>query len=152
MRVDRRASRMRPVELGLRVLVAAGLAIQAVTHLRLARSYGFAAPDGIGGDNLFRIEAVAAIIAAVYLLARGSRLAYLVAAAVALGGLFAVVLYRYVDVPALGPMPSMYEPIWYFEKTLSAIAEGVAGVLALVGAAVTGRKSPVRDEASVRVA
>ena len=152
MRVDRRSSPIRPLELALRLLVATGLAVQAAVHLRLARTYGFAAPDGIGGDNLFRIEAVAAIIAALYLLARGSRPAYLLAAAVALGGFVAVVLYRYVDVPALGPIPSMYEPIWFFEKTLSAVAEGVAGMLALVGAAVTGRRSPVGDETRVGAA
>jgi len=27
----------------------------------------------------------------------------------------------------------MYEPIWFFEKTLTAVAEGVGAVLALVG-------------------
>ncbi len=128
-------------ELVVRVLVAAGLGIQAVIHLKLAPNYQLAFPDGIGAGTLFRIEAAAAILAGLYLLARGSRPAYLLAAAVALGGLAAVVLYRYVDVGSFGPMPAMYEPIWFFEKTLSAIAEAAAGVLALVGALLAGRIS-----------
>ena len=37
----------------------------------------------------------------------------------------AVMLYRYVDIPAIGPLPAMYEPVWFFEKTLSAVAEGL---------------------------
>ena len=118
----------------LRVLVVAGLVIDAVVHLRLAANYQLAQPSGIGQGNLFRIEAVLALLAAGYVLLRGSRRSFAVAALVALGGVFAVLLYRYVQMPALGPIPAMYEPIWFFDKTLTAIAEALAGVLALVGA------------------
>jgi hypothetical protein len=45
----------------------------------------------------------------------------------------AVLLYRYVNVPAIGPIPAMYEPVWFFEKSLSAVAEGLGAVLAAVG-------------------
>ena len=137
---------VRPAELALRVLVIGGLAIQAAVHLDLAPLYQRAAPGGIGGGNLFRIEAAMAIIAALYLLVRGSRPAYLLAAAVALGGLAAVLLYRYVHVPPFGPVPSMYEPIWFAEKNLSAIAEGIAGLLALAGAAIAGARRAASDE------
>jgi hypothetical protein len=34
----------------------------------------------------------------------------------------------------------MYEPVWFFEKVLSAVAEGIGAVLAIVGLAV-GRRS-----------
>lgn len=123
----------------LRVLTAAGLAVGAFVHLRLASDYQLAYPEGIGGGNLFRIESVAMIIAGLYVLVRGSRASYVLAFLVALAAFVAVVLTRYVEVPALGPFPSMYEPVWFFEKTLSAVAEGVAAVTAAVGIAVTGR-------------
>jgi hypothetical protein len=122
---------------GIALVAAAGLAVDAVVHLRLAPDYQLAAPAGIGQGNLFRIAAVAAILAALWVLVRPSRLSFAVAFLVAAGALVAVVLYRYVDVPAIGPIPSMYEPIWFPEKTLSAIAEAVAAVAALVGLART---------------
>lgn len=61
------------------------------------------------------------------------RTAYVIAFVVAASALGAVVLYRYVDVGALGPLPNMYEPIWYGDKTNSAIAELVASVVAAAG-------------------
>ncbi len=130
----------RSVEIVLRALVIVGLAVQAVVHLQLASNYQLAAPGGIGEGNLFRIEAGLAIVVGLYLAWRGSRLAYLASAAVALGGLGAVLLYRYVDVGAIGPIPSMYEPLWFGKKTFSAVAEGVGGALALAGVVVTGRR------------
>lgn len=128
------AHRNSPLLISLRILIAGGLAIDAVTHLQLAANYQRAAPGGIGQGNLFRIQAAAAIIVALYVLFRGSRASYVVAAIVGLTAVAAVLLYRYVDVPAIGPIPSMYEPVWFFEKTLSAVAEGVSGILALIGA------------------
>ncbi|MGI9158023.1 MAG: hypothetical protein ACR2FG_15560 [Marmoricola sp.] len=130
-----RSPRTDPLALVLRVLVAAGLVVDAVVHLRLASGYQMAQPAGIGQGNIFRIESVVALLAALYVLLRGSRTAFLVAAVVGLSALVAVVLYRYVEVPAIGPVPTMYEPIWFFQKTLSAVAEALAGVLALVGLA-----------------
>lgn len=123
----------------LRVVVAAGLVVDAVVHLRLASQYQLAAPGGIGQGNLFRVQAVVALLVAVYVLVRGSRTAFLAAGAVALSAFVAVVLYRYVQVPALGPIPSMYEPVWFFEKTLSAVAEGLTGLVALLAGFTAGR-------------
>lgn len=58
---------------------------------------------------------------------RGLIVAALLAAfAVGLSALVAVVLSRYVSVPAWGPFPAMYEPVWFARKTLSAVAEAVA--------------------------
>lgn len=115
-----------------RLVVAAGLVVDGVVHLHLASRYQLAQPNGIGEGTLFRVEGVLALLAAAYVLVRASRPAFAVAAVVALGGVAAVLLYRYVDVPALGPIPAMYEPIWFLSKTLTAVAEGVAGVVALV--------------------
>src|SRR4051794_17680680 len=127
------------VGLTLRVPVAAGLVIDAVVRLRLAPGYQLADPTGTGQGNLFRAEAVAALAAAAYVLLRGSRLSFLLAAFVGLSALAAVVVTRYVEIPALGPIPSMYEPVWYFQKTLSAVAEATAGLAGLSARAVARR-------------
>lgn len=128
----------RVLALTLRVLVAAALATDAVVHLMLADNYQLAAPGGIGAGNLFRIEAAVAILAALYVLVWGSRLAYALAFLVALSVFAAVLVYRYVDVPAFGPIPAMYEPVWFFQKSLSAVAEAAGAILAGAGI-LTGR-------------
>lgn len=137
---DRTRSTIAVAELVVRLLTVAMLAVDAVVHLRLAPNYQLAAPDGIGGGTLFQIQAGAAILSGLYLLLRGSRPAYLLAGLVALTVFAAVVLYRYVDVPALGPIPPMHEPLWFFEKTLSAVAEGLAVVLAALGLSLRTRE------------
>lgn len=132
-------SRNTPLLIALRVAIAIALTTDAVIHLQLAANFQLAAPAGIGGGNLFRLQAGAAILAALYVLIRGSRLSYTVAAVVALTAFAAVVLYRYFEIPAIGPIPSMYEPVWYFQKTLTAVAEGAGGTLAIIGFALLGR-------------
>lgn len=117
----------------LRILVASALIVSAVIHLQLASGFQQAAPDGIGGGNVFRIQAAVAVLSGLYVLLRGTSRAFLLAALVALASLAAVLLYRYVQVPTIGPIPSMYEPIWYTTKTITAVAEGLALVLAVVG-------------------
>jgi len=112
----------------LRLSTVAGLVVDAVIHLQLAPVYQLAAAGGIGQGNLFRIEAVLAFLMAVTVLLRPTRIALAGAA----GGLAAVLLYRYVDVPALGPIPSTYEPLWFAKKTVTAVA-GAAAAGALIG-------------------
>lgn len=119
----------------LRVLTALALFIDAGVHILLAPGYQAANPGGIGQGNLFLLESAAAILVAFYVLIRGSKLSYAMALAVALSAFAAVMLYRYVDIPAIGPLPAMYEPVWFFEKTLSAVAEGIGAVLAAIGLA-----------------
>ena len=116
-------------ELASRVVVAVALAVDAVVHLRLASGYQQSAPGGIGAGTLFRVEATAAVVVALWVLWRGSRGAYAAALLTGLSALAAVVLYRYVDVPAVGPIPAMYEPVWFFQKSLSAVAEGAAAAV-----------------------
>jgi hypothetical protein len=129
-----RCTKADALDLALRALVTVGLVVDAVVHLRLAAGYQLAQPAGIGQGNLFRIEAVIALFTAAYVLWRGSRPAFVLAAAVGLGGVVVVLVYRYVDVPGWGPVPQMYEPIWFFQKALSAVAEAAAAVLAIAGA------------------
>jgi hypothetical protein len=115
-----------------RAVVALALGVDAVVHLRLAGGYQQSASGGIGAGNLFRLEAAAAVVVAVWVLWRGSRAALVSAFAVGFSAVAAVVLYRYVDVAALGPIPAMYEPVWFFEKSLSAAAEGLAALMSAI--------------------
>lgn len=137
-----------PAEVAVRGAVVLALLIDAVVHLRLASSFQLAAPGGIGGGALFRIQAVLALVAGLYLLITGRRRAYVLAAFVLASAFAAVVLARYVQLPALGPIPSMYEPLWYAEKVLSAVAEGVGAVLAVIGYVLRGRVSTSTDTPS----
>lgn len=119
----------------LRVVVLAALAIDAYVHFHLAPDF-----DGLKGSGsfavsqgqLFRLEAVAAIVAGVLLLVVKSRIAAAFAFMVLAGGVSAVLLYAYVDIGEIGPLPAMYDPTWYGEKTLSAIAEGIGAAAALL--------------------
>ena len=130
------------MNVAFRLLVAAALFVDAVVHVHLAANYQLAAPGGIGAGNIFRIQAAIAVLAAIYVLARGSRTSFIVAGLVTVSAFAAVMVYRYIDVPALGPIPAMYEPIWFAEKTLSAVAEAAGTVLA--GLAVMRATRPRR--------
>lgn len=118
------------MNLALRVLTALALFIDAGVHIYLAPGYQAASPGGIGQGNLFFLESAAAVLAALWVLFRGSRASFALAVMVALSAFVAVMLYRYVDIPAFGPFPAMYEPVWFFEKSLSAVAEGAGALLA----------------------
>jgi hypothetical protein len=115
-------------------ITAAGLAVDAYVHWHLAPSFdtltGTASPH-ISQGQLFRLEACLALIAMLLVLVSRRRLAAAVAFLTAAGGLGAVLLFTYVDVGGLGPLPDMFDPLWYAEKTSSAVAEAVAAAGAL---------------------
>jgi hypothetical protein len=117
----------------LRVLVAAGLAADAYVHWVFAPDMAFVEGGSIGGDLLFRVQAVVAALAAVLVLALARRWTYAVAFLVAASAVGALLLYYFVDVGAIGPLPDMYEPVWYGEKTISLVGEGIAALAALAG-------------------
>jgi hypothetical protein len=125
-------------ELLVRALVVLGLAVDAVVHLRLAPVMDLAAPGGIGGGTLFRAQGAVAGVAALVLLLTGRRWAYVLAFLVALSALVPVLLYHFVDVPAIGPVPSMHDPLWSVEKVVSVVGEALAASLAVAGAMLTG--------------
>jgi hypothetical protein len=77
------------------------------------------------------VEAGVAGLAALLVLLTRTQIGVMVAFLVAAGGVGAVLLYEYVDVGAVGPLPNMYEPLSYPEKTYSLIAEAVAALAAL---------------------
>lgn len=120
----------------LRLIVAAGLAADAVVHWRFAPGMapGPHAPSGtIPGDLLFRAEAVVAALAALLVLAWVRRWTYAVAFVVAASAVGALLLYYSVDIGRLGPIPRMYDPAWYADKTISLVGEGAAMLAALIG-------------------
>jgi hypothetical protein len=142
----RRVSPGRPPGLLLlRLVTAAGLAVDAYVHADLAGAY-----DGISATvsqgTLFRAEAGAASLAALLVVVSGRRAAFALAARVAASALGALLLYRYVDVGQLGPLPNMYEPAWFTEKTVSALAEAVAAVTALAGLGIAAASTPRRAQ------
>jgi hypothetical protein len=118
----------------LRALTAAGLAIDAYVHADLASRYDLnQGTAAISQGDLFRIEAGLSALAALAIILTTWRLTWLFAFLVAASGLGALLFYRYTDPGMLGPLPDMYEPIMYPEKSLAAFAEGVAAVTALLG-------------------
>jgi hypothetical protein len=88
---------------------------------------------------------VVAVIAAVLVLAWPRRWTYAIASLVAASALGALVFYYYVDAGVIGPLPAMHEPVWYREKTISAVGEGVAALAALAGLLTAGRRRAVPD-------
>lgn len=117
----------------LRVGTAAALAIDAAVHLRNAAAYD-AVKATISQGALFRVEAGVAVAAALLVLVWPRRTSWILALLVAASALGAVLLYRYVDVGVLGPLPDMYENTWQVPgKLVSAVAEGAAVVLAGLG-------------------
>ena len=128
----------------LRLTVAGALGVSAAIHLDLAATYDAVTSSSISQGDLFRLEALAAVIAAVAVVLVQRWWAALPALLVALGSLVAVLAYRYVDVGAIGPIPSMYEPAWYPEKTWSAVAEAVTAIGALGLLALTAPRHAAR--------
>lgn len=124
--------RTSPGEILLRLIVAAALAYSAYVHFDVHDQYRPVRTGSLSQSDLFVIQAVAASVAAALVLfvgrVPGFALAFLVSAA----SLAAVLVYRYWNIGTIGPIPNMYEPIWYHEKTWSAVAEGVAAGLSLM--------------------
>lgn len=112
-------------------VVVAGLAVDAWAHLSLASEYDLVRSSVVSQGEMFRAEGVAAILAAVLLVLRPRPWTAAVALLVSAAGLAAVLMYFYVDVGAAGPLPNMYEPVWYAKKTQSAWGEAAAAVAAL---------------------
>src|SRR4051812_17189916 len=133
----------RPVALALRLVAVAGLAVDVWVHASLESQYA-GLGDTITQGRLFGAEAVVAGVVGLWLLLTGHRWAWVATFLVAASALGAVLLYRYVDVGALGPLPNMYEPTWYFRKTLSAYAEAVAVIAAGIRLVMLLRRDRVR--------
>ncbi|MFC9231848.1 hypothetical protein ACFTZI_23295 [Streptomyces decoyicus] len=125
-----------------RLLAAAGLAVDAYLHARLAGRYDEVTAT-IGQGMLFRVDAALAALAALLVLSWRRPAADTFAWLVATGGLALLLLYTYVDLGAPGPLPDMYEPGWSGDKKLAALAQAVA-VLATVFLLLTRTREPSR--------
>lgn len=133
------------------MIAAVGLLVDAFVHFHLAGSYSSVKTNYLSEGDLFRAEATVALIVAAALLIRPRRYTAAAAFVVAAAGTIAVVVTRYVNVGALGPFPDMYDPTWYLEKTLSAIAEAIAAVAALLLFALLHAEARERRRATARV-
>lgn len=122
--------------LAVRLITAAGLGIDAYVHLTLAPTYA----EGGGQINegvLFRGEAVLAVFSALVIIFAARRISFLLGFAVSASALAIMLLSRYVDIGALGPLPDLYDPVWFPAKLLAAFSEGAASIAALTGIFLT---------------
>jgi hypothetical protein len=144
----------------LRLCSAAALALDSYVHAALAQRYDPNQNGGISQGDIFRVEAAVAALAALVVVLIASRVTWAFVFVVAASAFGAVMLYRYNDVGALGPLPDMYEPSWYPKKSLAAYAEGFAVVTSAVGfltalgprrpRAAVGEQAPIRRFAARR--
>jgi hypothetical protein len=122
----------------IRLAVFAGLGVDAFVHFHLAGDTG--QTGTISEGTLFWVQGGVAAVVAILVLIRPRPVPYLIAFLVAASALGAVLLYRYVDVGAIGPLPDMYEPVWYTEKVVTTVAEAVATVAAAIGLAYSAKR------------
>lgn len=134
----------------IRLVTAAGLGVDAGIHFDLAPNRPPAFAGKWSQIDLFYAEAAVSAVAAVLVLVTGVRLVYAFAFLVAASALGAVVLYRYVNVGPLGPLPDMYEPFWYVEKVTTTLAEAVAVIGAGVGVLLARPSHPRTLERTAR--
>jgi hypothetical protein len=117
----------------LRLATAAALGIDAAVHAGDASGYD-AVKATISQGQLFRVEAAVAVAAGLLVLIWPRPISWIIAFVVAASALTTVLVYRYVDVGQLGPIPDMYENTWSVPgKLLSVYAEGAAVILSAVG-------------------
>jgi hypothetical protein len=121
---------------GLRVVTAAALVVDAVVHNDLVHRYAPNRSGGLSQGQLFRIEAVVALLAALLVLLTARWFAWAFAFTVSASAVAAVLISTNYDIGSIGPIPDMYEPIWYGKKTLAAVAESVGAAAALAGFAL----------------
>jgi hypothetical protein len=123
------------------VATADALGIDAAVHCQNAPAYDSVTATLSQGD-LFRVETAAAVAAGLLVLVRPRPSGWVAALLVGASALAAVLLYRYVDVGAVGPLPDLYENTWQVPgKLLSAYAEAATVLLAGLGLR-THRKHP----------
>ncbi len=132
----------RPLAWLLIVAAGGGLGVDAYVHLDVASSYRLVRSAYVSQADLFRLEASVAIVVALALVIRPNRLTALIAFLVGAVGVGVVLFYTYVDPGPIGPLPDMYDPVWYPEKVASVIGESVAVVAGAVLAVVPPVRTP----------
>ena len=143
-------SQRTPLQWTLILLAVVGLVVDAIVHFDLASAFADVKTSTISQADLFRIEAVVALVVAAALLVFPRRSTALAVFVVAASAAVAVVVYRYIDIGRIGPIPNMYDPYWQpVGKWLSAVAEIVA---AGASAALIGVSTPSRGREREHVA
>lgn len=122
---------MTVLRIALYALTGAGLIVNAVIHLQLAATFDAVVGSLASQGDLFRVQAAAGILITVVLVVARRAWAAALAVAVAVGGLGMLVLSTLVPVEltALG-LPTIFEPVWYPDKVIAALAQGVAALAA----------------------
>jgi glucan phosphoethanolaminetransferase (alkaline phosphatase superfamily) len=129
-----------PAVRALAAVTAVLLALDAYVHLRYASQYDSLKSSVMSEGTLFRVQGVVAIVVAAAVLIWPRVITWVLALLVAGSAAVAVVLYAYVDVGPLGPLPNLYENTWRPPgKVLSAVAETAAFLVAIVGLVLTMR-------------
>jgi hypothetical protein len=124
----------RVIERVVAVAVAGLLVVDAVVHIHDAGIYDANRTSALSQGTLFRVEAGLAIVIALLVAAWPRRATWAAAILVAGSAAGAAVLYRYVNVGSVGPVPNMYEPTWASPGKLpSVVAETAAALLSVVG-------------------
>jgi glucan phosphoethanolaminetransferase (alkaline phosphatase superfamily) len=135
----------------LAAVMAVLLAIDAYVHLKNASQYDSFKSSVMSEGTLFRIQGVAAIVVAVAVLIWPRVITWLLALLVSGSAAVAVVLYTYVDVGPLGPLPNLYENTWRAPgKLASAVAETLGVLVAIVGLVLAVRARRVSGPRSGR--
>jgi hypothetical protein len=128
-------------QVALIAIVVVGLAIDAFVHFDEAGAFAGNKTSTLSEADIFRADASVALIAAILLLVRPRWYTAAFAGLVAAAGTAAVIVFRYVNVGKIGPIPNMYDPYWApFEKSLSVVGEAVATVAAVALVAVLRRQ------------
>lgn len=125
------ATRGRTLRIVLRVITAGALAGSGYLHLHLASRYAPIRTSTLSQQDLFVVQAVLAFVVAALLLLWGRLPAVIAALLLGAATLAAIVTYRYVNVGTIGPLPDMYEPIWYTQKTATVYLDALTTVGAI---------------------
>ncbi len=119
----------------LRAVAVIGLVVGAYVHADQAGVYGVAfdreALRAIPIGNLFIAQAAVGLLCALWLAVSGSTRAWVAVLMVSGGSALAVTVSRYTPTPAIGPIPSLYEPAWVQPAVISVVAEGISAAACL---------------------
>ena len=132
---------MRVLRIALYALTGAGLIVNAVIHLQLAATFDAVTGSLLSQGDLFRVQAAAGILINVALVVARRPWVAAIAVLIATGGLGMLVLSTLVplDLSALG-LPVIFEPVWYSDKVIAALAQGLATLTAAALVVVERRR------------
>ena len=117
--------------------IATALAVDAYVHFHDAHIYDAIVDSGLSQGTLFRIEGGVAVAVALALVIWPRHATFATAFLVLASAFGAVMLYRYVNVGPIGPLPNMYEPTWVAPGKLTSVWVEGLGALGCLAAVAT---------------